>query len=668
VQRPQPRKKTPSTRSALTWWAVAAVAVGLAGCLDWGSDRPEPATMVLRGGTVRTMDAQGRTATAVAVRGERIVAVGSDAEVSDYIGHDTQVIELKGRTLLPGFIDSHIHPASGAERLAQCSVDGVALGVDEIVAYALSDCLPNEAPQADAARRPPPEGVGQLGSGPSLTQPQSAAEVKWIEIANVNPTNFVATAADLDRISATRPVALHGIDGHTEWVNTKALQLAGITAVTVDPAGGQIERDAHGNPTGFLKDAAQGLVDSIIPPLTLDERLALAQQALNIIRSKGITSVQDAWTSESALQVYEMLEAAGTLKMRVRAALMSDIGDSEAEYQRLISLRAKYATHPLIQADAVKIFSDGVIEYPTQTAAMIKPYLDDHGQPTTNFGGRYFDQAVLNRYVARLDKEGFTIHTHSIGDFTTHAVLDALEAAKQANGATDNRHQIAHLQIVDPADFARFKALNVYANMQLFWAQPDEYSVEAVQPYILPETHRYMYPAGSLKAAGATLVGGSDWPVDALPGDPMPNTPMSATQIAATRTGPFADSPYYGQKLHTEEVVPVADMIVAYTVNAAKALRLDTKVGTIELGKLADFVVLDHDPYDTPADQLMQVAVTHTVFNGEVVYDAGNLAATSTMARRHHAAATLQALAHRPLPQRVRRDHSTHAGPGHAAH
>ncbi len=264
------------------------------------------------------MDAQGRTATAVAVRGARIVAVGSDAEVFDYIGPDTQVVELGGKTLLPGFIDGHIHPAMGAERLAQCSVDGVALSVDEIVAYALGDCLPNE-------QQPVPDG-------------------KWVEIANVNPTNFVATAADLDRISATRPVALHGIDGHTEWVNSKALQLAGITRDTLDPPGGQIERDGNGNPTGFLKDAAQGLVDSIIPPLTLDERVALAQQALDLVRSKGITSVQDAWTSESALQVYETMEAAGTLKMRVRAALMSDILDDEAEYQRLLGLRAKYAT------------------------------------------------------------------------------------------------------------------------------------------------------------------------------------------------------------------------------------------------------------------------------------------------------------------------------------
>lgn len=618
------------------WLIAAAAAAALAGCLDWDASRPEPATLVLRGGVVRTMDASGRTASAVAVRGARIVAVGSDAEVAGYIGRDTRVVELGGRAVLPGFIDAHVHPAMGGERLAQCSVDGVALAVDDIVAYALSDCLPNE--------------------------PQPVPEGKWIEIVNVNPTNFAATAADLDRISATRPVALHGIDGHTEWVNTRALQLAGITAETADPPGGQIERDAQGQPTGFLKDAAQGLVDSIIPPLSLDERVALAGQALDLLRSKGITAVQDAWASESALEVYEAMEAAGTLNMRVRAALMSDIVDDEAEFQRLLGLRAKYATHPLIQADAVKIFSDGVIEYPTQTAAMIKPYLDGQGQATANHGGRYFDQAVLNAYVARLDKEGFTVHTHSIGDYTTRAVLDALEAAKAANGASDNRHQIAHLQIVDPADFPRFKALGVHANMQLFWAMPDEYSIDAVEPYILPETHRYMYPAGSLKAAGATLVGGSDWPVDAMPGDPMPNTPLAATQIAVTRTFPFPGTPYTGQALHPEEVVAVADMLAAYTINAAKALRLDDRVGSIEVGKLADFVVLDQDPATAAPEQIMAIAVAQTVFGGQVVYDAATMGVNSAVARFQQRAAALRALARRELPQRVVRDHAAHEG------
>ncbi len=621
------------------WLIAAAAAAVLAGCLDWDLNRPEPATVVLRGGTVRTMDAQGRVASAVAVRGGEIVAVGSDAEVADYIGHDTQVVELAGRTVLPGFIDGHVHPAMGAERLAMCSVDGVALTVDQIIAYAQEACLPYE--------------------------PQPVPEGKWFEIANVNPTNFVATAADLDRLSSTRPVALHGIDGHTEWVNSRALALAGITAETPDPPGGQIERDANGQPTGFLKDAAQGLVDSIIPPMTLDERVALAGQALDLLRSKGITAVQDAWASESTLAVYEAMERAGTLKMRVRAALMSDIVDDEAEYQRLLGLRARFAGHPLIQADAVKIFSDGVIEYPTQTAAMIKPYLDANGRPTSNYGGRYFDQAVLNRYVARLDRSGFTIHTHSIGDYTTRAVLDALQAARQANGAGDNRHQIAHLQIVDPADFPRFAALGVAANMQLFWAMPDEYSIDAVQPFILPETHRYMYPAGSLRAAGATLVGGSDWPVDALPGDPMPNTPLSATQIAVTRTMPYADSPYFGQALHPEEVVSVADMLAAYTINAARALRLDDRVGSIEVGKRADLVVLARDPLDTPKAQIMQIGVVQTLLAGEVVYDAAQAAASpGIVARSQHAAAALRRLAGPALRQQVLRDHSAHGGHG----
>lgn len=622
------------------WLVAAGALLALAGCLDWDSDRPEPATLVLRGGQVRTMDADRRVVSAVAVRGNRIVAVGSDAEIGEYVGVHTQVVELNGRTVLPGFIDAHVHPALGGERLAQCSVGGESLSVEQMIEFAQTVCLAGE--------------------------PQPVPEGKWLEIANVNPVNFVATAADLDRISSTRPVALHGIDGHTEWVNTKALQLAGITAETPDPPGGEIERDANGQPTGFLKDAAQGLVDSIIPPLTLDEKVALAADALAMLRAKGITTVQDAWVSEGTLDVYEALAAAGHLKMRVRASLMSDIVDDEAEYQRLLGLRAKYAAHPLIQADAVKIFSDGVIEYPTQTAAMIKPYLDGNGNATTNHGGRYFEQAVLNAYVTRLDKEGFTVHTHSIGDYTTRATLDAIQAARQANGAAGaeaNRHQITHLQIVDPADIPRFGALGVVANMQLFWAEPNEWSMDAVEPYLLPETHRYMYPAGSLRAAGATLVGASDWPVDALLDDPMPNTPLAAMQTGATRTNATPGSPYLGQVLHGEEVVPVADMLAAYTANAARALRLEAQVGSIEVGKRADMVVLGADPLQVPPLEISQIAVLQTIFDGQVVHEAAAGAVDALTARARRSAETLQRLTGRPVERRPLRDHTTH---GHA--
>lgn len=343
------------------------------------------------------------------------------------------------------------------------------------------------------------------------------------------------------------------------------------------------------------------------------------------------------------------MESSGDLKMRVRATLRSDIVDSEAEYQRLIGIRNHFKGHPLVRADAVKIFSDGVIEYPTQTAAMIQPYLDGNGKATDNYGGRYFAQDVLNRYVTRLDKEDFTVHVHSIGDFTTHAVLDAFQAAQTANGVRDNRHQIAHLQIVDPADFPRFAKLGVFANMQLFWAMPDIYSMDAVAPYISPERHRYMYPAGSLKAAGATLVGGSDWPVDALPGDPMPNTPLSASQVAITRANPYADDPHVGEVLHLEETVTLDDMLAAYTINAARALHQEATTGSIEVGKLADLVVLAQDPHKVAAAKLSTLQVRTTVFDGQVVYQASGAAKTAKTMALTPVAASLSRMSHQTL-------------------
>jgi predicted amidohydrolase YtcJ len=580
----------------LARWLGALAALGLAsaGLVSCGGGDSDyrPATLVLRGGKVTTMDAKGSIASAVAVVGNRIVAVGNDATMEQYIGFSTKIIELNGRMLLPGFIDAHIHPVLGSERLNECSADGQTLKVDALVQIALDCVAADPAPNND----------------------------KWIQLVNVNPATLVATATDLDAISSVRPVLLSGIDGHTSWVNHKALALAGITAATPNPVGGQIERDAHGNPTGFLKDSAQDLVAALIPPLSFDERKSLAQQAMDLIRSKGITAVQDAWASQNELDIYEALAKDGTLKMRVRATLQSEVVDDEAEYQRLIAIRAHFADHPLIRADAVKIFSDGVIEYPTQTAAMIVPYDDDHGNPTSNYGGRYFDQDVLNAYVTRLDAVGFTVHTHSIGDYTTHAVLDALAFARAQNGVTDNRHQIAHLQIVDAADFPRFAQLGVAANMQLFWALPDVYTIDAVQPYLRPDRFELMYPAGSLVAAGAELVGGSDWPVDVFPDDPMPNTPLSSTFIALTRTNIF-EPQYAGLVLNVNERVTLKHMLAAYTINAARALRLDADVGSIEVGKIADFVVLDQDLEAIATEDLLGVQVNYTIFDGEVVYD-----------------------------------------------
>lgn len=593
-----------SKRVMVSLAASAAVLAGVASCSE--DHGPAPATLALRGGKVKTMDDRRATATAIAVRGNAIVAVGSDDAIAAYIDAGTQVVELEGRTVLPGFIDTHIHPVVGAQRLNQCSMGGAALAVDEVVAQAQA-CL-----------------AADTGAAPGA----------WFEVVAINPAGFVATADDVDRISTARPVVLHGIDEHTMWVNHLALAQAGITAATPDPAGGRIERDAHGAPTGFLKDSALRLVDAVIPPTPLAAQVALAKQALDLVRSKGITSIQDAQATEGVLDVYDALERSGELRLRVRADLANDIVDDEAQYQRLIALRARFATHPLVRADAVKIFSDGVIEYPTQTAALIHPYLDGAGHPTANLGGRYFTQDLLDRYVARLGKEGFSVNVHAIGDYTTHAVLDAFEYARSRNGAGDLRNQVSHLQLVDPADFARFAQLGVYANMQLLWAQPDVYSIDAVQPYIDAASHRTMYPAGSLQAAGATIVGGSDWPVDALPDDPMPNQPLAATQAGVTRANNDpTDAAHFGQVLHAEERVSRDVMLAAYTINAAKALKQEATTGSLEVGKRADLAVLDADLDAVPDDQIASVHVQTTIFDGQVVYERPAAEASAAKAR-----------------------------------
>ena len=553
----------------------------------------EPATLVFTEGNVITMNAARSLAQAVAVSGNQIVFVGTNAEVQPYVGKSTKVIHLNGKTLLPGFIDAHMHPIEGAIDLAKCSADDVAQNIATLTAKVLKGCVVKEG---------------------------NAPVTKWIDVVKVNSTNFIATATDLDKISNRRPVILESIDGHTVWVNSVALKLAKITDATPNPVDGRIVHDEKGHATGALIDGATHLALSLVPPLPLAQQVSWSIKAFDLFHSKGITSVQDAMVGPEELQVYDALIKSGQMHLRVRAALKSAIGDDEEEYRRLNALRALYAGQPFFRADSVKIYTDGVVEYPTQSAALIEPYLDLNGNLTTNFGGRYFTEEMLNKYVSRLDREGFTVHVHSIGDYTTHATLNAFEVAKQINGVTDNRHQITHLQIVDPVDYARFAELKVMANMQLFWAVPEDNSVESVKPYINADRYLHMYPAGSLKKAGATIVGSSDWDVDANPGDLMPNTPLSAIQVALTRKNSDPNSKFFGQVLNADETVDLDTMLAAYTINAARALKQEQSTGSIEVGKLADLVVLARNPLTSPADKLASIPVQFTIFDGAIVF------------------------------------------------
>jgi len=541
-----------------------------------------PADLVLLHGRIHTEDANRSVAQALAIHGGKIIAVGSDEMASALKGPHTQTMDLAGRVVLPGIIDAHTHPAQSAQDFDKCGLDDKILSPGEIKAK-VTACL---------------------GDNP-------ADSALWFEVVKVNPSGLTLTLRDLDSMLANRPMLLDGSDGHTVWANSAALRAAHIDAATHDPAGGRIERDASGRPTGTLRDTAAETVLRAEPKPSLDFEASQLDKALGAMRAIGITSVQDADTGDHEMQLYRRLYDAHRLNMRVRASF--GLKDTQRPVDRLIGeaiqFRAKWAIDPeSLRADAVKIFADGVIEYPSQTAALLEPYLDAAGHPTDNRGPTYFTQDRLNRIVSAADAAGFTVHVHAIGDRAVRSALDAFADARRRNGRRDSRDQIAHLELVNPADFSRFKELDVIANFQLLWAERDPYIVKATLPYLGPERSRYLYAARSLRDAGALIVGGSDWGVSTF-------NPFAAMEHAITRCEERGQAP-----LLPEQSIGLQDVVDAYTINAALALKQERTTGSLEPGKLADLIVLDRDIFAIDPFDLHNTRVLATYLDGRQVY------------------------------------------------
>jgi predicted amidohydrolase YtcJ len=558
--------------AALALVAIAAARVSLA---------EAPADLVLLNATIHTEDAHRSIAQGFAVRGNTIVAVGTTDELNAVMGPQTRSIDLGGRVVLPGIIDAHTHPAESAQDYAKCSMDDRPITAQVLKTKAAA-CLKSAAENKDA----------------------------WFKIVRVDPVRLSLTRRDLDSILPARPMILTGSDGHTLWANSAALRAAHITPATTDPVGGRIERDASNNPTGTLRDAAMNLVLRAVPAPSIDVQAERLDLAFGDMRAIGITSVQDAAVDEHDMQLYKRLYDAGRLKMRVRGtfALKSLDEPAELAVDRAIKFRAKWAVDPeFLRADAIKIFADGVIEYPSQTAALLAPYLDAAGRPTGNRGPSYFTQANLDRIVSAADAAGFTVHVHAIGDRAVRAALDAFSYSRQHDGKLDNRDQIAHLELIDPADFARFQPLGVIANLQLLWAQNDDY-IDATRPYIGEARSRYLYAARSLRDAGAVIVGGSDWSVSSF-------NPFEAMEHGVTRARALGEKP-----LLPEQSIALQDAVDAYTINAAYALKQERTTGSLEPGKRADFIILDRDIFAIAPSDLRHTRVLATYLDGREVY------------------------------------------------
>jgi len=548
----------------------------------------DPAEVVFRGGAVYTVD-PGRTwAQAAAVKGGRIVSVGSDESVTDLIGPKTEVHDLHGRMLLPGFQDAHVHPPSGGLEMLECNLSE---------AYTREDY---ERIVTDYASEHP--------------------DVEWIRGGGWSMDSFpggTPTKEILDRIVPDRPVYLPNRDGHGAWVNTRALELAGITRETPDPPDGRIERDGASEPSGTLHEGAMDLVENVMPPVTeaeWEEGLRVAQQYLH---SLGITAWQDAIVGGpyNTLGTYTTMAGRDELTARVVGSLWWDRHRGEEQIDELVAKRERSSVGRF-RATTVKIMQDGVIE--NFMAGVLEPYLGPDGTPTSNRGRSFVEPELLKASVTGLDAQGFQVHIHAIGERAVREALDALEAARDANGPNDHRHHIAHIQVVHPDDIPRFHGLGVVANAQPLWATLESQMVELTIPFLGLERSGWQYPFASLVRSGARLAFGSDWSVSS------PN-PIWEMAIAVHRKLPRRYADVVGERATKETFLPderidLATAIHAFTMGSAYVNHLDDVTGSIEVGKEADLVVVDRNLFDLSLDELADAKVQLTMVAGAPVF------------------------------------------------
>jgi len=539
------------------------------------------------GGRVFLSDASRSRADAVAVRGGRIVALNREA--TDLIGPRTEVVDLDGRMLLPGFQDAHVHPLWGGLDMLRC--DLADLSSQDAYLQRIGEY---------AAGHPDDEWV--LGGG-------------WQMSAFPGGT---PTAAALDRVVPDRPAFLPNRDGHGAWVNSRALALAGVTRDTPDPDDGRIERDATGSPSGTLHEGAMTLVNRLLPAESherLREALAVGQRHLH---SFGITAWQDAIVGTQysdagdPLPVYIAADRAGELTGRVVGSLWWDRTRGLEQIEDLVALRESAAGGRRFVATSIKIMQDGVAE--NFTASMLEPYCDGHGHPTENAGISFVDPEVLNEAAARLDALGFTLHFHAIGDRAVRECLDAVETALRRNGPRGNPHHISHIQVVHPDDVPRFRRLGVTANMQMLWATLEPQMVDLTLPFLGEQRSSWQYPFGDLLRSGAALAAGSDWSVS------TPD-PMAAIHTAVNRRS--APSEWEGDypPFLPEQAIDLGTALQAYTAGSARVNSLP-ETGVIRVGMLADLALLDRDPFEGEPEQIGDTRVLGTWVEGVRVFAA----------------------------------------------
>jgi len=557
----------------------------------WGS-AARGAELVLVSGKIRTPADPSGFAQAIAISGGVVVAIGRDEEIRDFVRPFTRLVNLRGRLAIPAFGDAHAHPVQGGLESLRCNLAGLRSRqeyLDKIAAY--SSTLP--------------AGAWVLGGG-------------WSMPAFPGGT---PSAADLDQVTGGRPAFLPNRDHHSAWVNTAALEAAGITASSPDPADGRIERDRDGAPSGALHDGAMRLAADYVPPPGQAELTAALLAAQSHLHSLGITAIQDACVGEAgelgmpdAFETYRRAAADRLLTCRVTGALWWDRVRGRHQLDTLQARREAADGGGYFRATSVKLMLDGVCE--TFTAAMGAPYLDGHGHHSGRSGNLFIEPAELEEAAGLLADLGFQMHFHAIGDRATTVALDAL--AKLPDGLrASGRHHIAHLQFVSPSDLARFAELGVIATFQPLWACRDEQNDQLTVPFVGDERAGWQYRIGSMLRLGSRLAFGSDWPVSSA--DPLQEIHVAVNRMLSPRLGE-PGSVETTMPLLPEEAIGVGAAVDAFTLGVAYVNHEEDVAGTLEVGKLADVAVLTQDIYAVPPAAIGDTSVALTIASGQVVH------------------------------------------------
>jgi len=528
-----------------------------------------------------TSDPSNPYAEAVAIRGDKIVAVGNLPEVEKNVSANAERADLDGKTLFPGFIDSHSHSIDGGLSLIGADATDKVNSLDQLPAF------------VDDAKK---SGRGMRGD---IVEVQGLPLAFWSHPDVLN-RDFSTGAYE------NQGVLFRGMDGHTAWANRALLKRAGITPdflrkLTVDQrAYYGVDKDMQ--PNGFLVDAGLEKIEPLLPKYSPDQLLAAGRAALNYNYSLGITAWLDPIASDPVLQAYKMLADHAELNSEIVAFPQVFAKDPSAELAGVQKTRAAYKNIPHLYVTGIKIFADGVAEFPSQTAHLSKPYKN-----TGHNGDLLYDQKKFDELCVAADKQGLIIHVHAIGDAAVKSALDGIAAARAANGDSHLPHTLTHEQFVRPEDFPRFRLLGVISALQLFWADAGNDTIEILKPYLDPEIYKWQYPARSILDNGGIISGASDWPVSTA-------NVFRGIYQAETRKGKEG-------VLDASQDMPREAMLYAYTRNSARAMNMDS-IGTIAPGKRADLILLDRDVLTISPEEMRDTNVVWTMVQGKTVYRA----------------------------------------------